>query len=225
MHIFYNPEDNHTLPTEESWHSVKVMRLKAGSKAYVVDGKGAKHLIEITVPHLKKCEYKILETHTQADCAPYTHIALSPTKSMDRIEWFVEKSIEIGVNEISFLLCKNSERKIIKLERLHKISVSAMKQSGRTHLTKINPLIPFKAFVEHNKEELSLIAHLHEKGTALDDVIVQKRNCMLIGPEGDFSKEEVALALANNYKAVSLGNTVLRTETAGIVASYALGRS
>jgi len=223
MHIFYNPEENNILPAEESWHSVKVMRLKEGSKAYVVDGRGSKHLIEITVPHLKKCQYNILETTTYTDTSPYVHIALSPTKSMDRVEWFVEKSIEIGVNEISFLLCKNSERKVLKLERLHKRAVSAMKQCGRTHLPKINELCSLEAFVKNNNEDARLIAHLHDKGTSIQAFKPQTSNCILIGPEGDFSREEVDYALTNHFKPISLGNTVLRTETAGVVAAFALG--
>jgi len=221
MHVFYNPENNTYLPPEESWHSMKVMRLKEGSKAYVVDGKGNKYLIEITEPHLKKCQYKIIEIVTEQE-KKKIHIALSPTKSMDRVEWFVEKSTEIGVSEISFILCKNSERKVIKLERLQKIAVSAMKQSGRTYLPKLNPLTTFQNFIQITNENIKLIAHLHEQGVDINNMKSSKSSCILIGPEGDFTKEEISLALSNDFQAVSLGNTVLRTETAGIVASFAL---
>jgi len=224
LHVFYNPTEVNSLPKEESWHGIKVMRLKAGDKAYVVDGKGNKHLIEITNPHLKKCEYKIISSEFFNKKTTHAHLVLSPTKSMEKVEWFVEKSIEIGIDEISFILCKNSERKILKLERLQKIAVSAMKQSKQTYITKINALIPFKEFIINNKDEGKFIAHLNKKEINIKEIKKKNSNCILIGPEGDFTKEEVEIAFENKYQPISLGENVLRTETAGVICSYELLR-
>lgn len=223
MHTFYNPNNTNILPPEESWHGVKVMRLKSGDRAYVLDGKGNRYLIEITNAHMKKCEYSVIEKETKVESQASIHIAIAPTKNMDRMEWFVEKATEIGVSTISFVLCQNSERKVLKMERLHKIAVSAMKQSGRFTLPQLNELNSIKQFISGCTDELKLIAHLRGETLFIGKRIDTKKNtCLLIGPEGDFSVEEVDLAIEAGFKAISLGENVLRTETAGVTACYTL---
>ncbi len=195
--------------------------MQIGDQLQIIDGNGGIYTCEIIDAHYKRCQVKIVsETQEFQKRDYYIHIAIAPTKNLDRIEWFVEKCIEIGVDEISFLKCQHSERKIIKLDRIEKIAVSAMKQSLKAYLPKLNELITFKEFVSNNTQSSKMIAHLEEseRNSIQSLKHSQADYCILIGPEGDFSPEEIALAYQYNFKPITLGNSRLRTETAGIVA-------
>jgi len=220
MHLFYDPTlikgtTTHTLNEEESKHACKVMRLKEDDSLIILNGKGQEFNAIIVDAHNKHCKIKIIEEKEEIKPKEEIHIALAPTKMMDRLEWFLEKATEIGITEISLILCDNSERKVIKIERLEKILISAMKQSKRLFLPKLNNLIPFKEFISNNKN--GLIAHCYdkEKSTIKDEF--RLNNCpIIIGPEGDFSLDEVKTAIHNGYKTISLGDNRLRTETAAL---------
>lgn len=222
MHIFFDPtlslnSQRFTLSEEESKHACRVLRLKEGDEIGMVNGKGAEFTAVITDANPKKCHVKIISSIEAKPEVDEIHIAIAPTKNIERIEWFIEKATEIGVTEISFLLCSNNERKHIKEERLEKILIAAMKQSKRLYLPKMNGLISFKEFIKKYPE--GLIAHCYEGGKSSISEVFRKTACpVLIGPEGDFSKEEVQLALNSGYKTVTLGENRLRTETAGLYA-------
>ena len=227
MHLFYVPNiaTENILPEEESQHAVKVLRLKSGDEIVLVDGRGGWYRAEITNPHPKRCEFEIKETILEYGKRNYKlHIAIAPTKNIERFEWFLEKATEIGIDEITPLLCQFSERKIIKPERLEKIIVSASKQSLKAYFPILNPLCSFNEFLKNNDATQKFIAHCYEEDkktlqslyTKSSDVII------LIGPEGDFSPKEVEKALKSNYLPVSLGESRLRTETAGVVACHTI---
>ncbi len=219
MHIFFAPTfpEQSSLSEEESKHAFRVLRLKVGNKIEVINGRGSFYTCEITSLDKRTCELTILSEKEDLVRSFYLHIAIAPTKNIDRVEWFVEKCIEFGVDEISFIKSSNSERKIIKLERIKRIAVSAMKQSQRAYFPIINELVTYKEFLPTVEQEHKLIAHLvDEDRQGLKGLPLNSTYCMLIGPEGDFTPEEVGLALANNFKPVTLGNYRLRTETAGI---------
>lgn len=229
MNLFYTPNitpaTSFVLDETESKHAIKVLRLNAGDPIHLVDGKGNFYRAEIIDTHPKKCEVKILEQKTTPTIQPEIHIAIAPTKNTDRMEWFVEKTTEIGVTEITPIICAHSERKVLKLDRIHKRAIAAMKQSLKAHLPKLNEPTPFKEWicsVDFKGEKL--IAHCYEQDQLLLKDIHQKgKNCLiLIGPEGDFSAEELKMALKNGFIPVSLGKSRLRTETAGIVACNTL---
>ncbi len=208
----------YTLSEEESKHIVKVLRLQEGDKIGLINGKGSSFTCLIISAHPKRCRLKILN-HSFTPPPEYDiHIAIAPTKQMERIEWFVEKATEIGVTEISLILCKNTERNKLKIERLTKKAISAIKQSKRLYLPRINPLISFESFV--NKNPNGLIAHCEENLERLHfKDYFQKTKCpILIGPEGDFTEKEIKIALKNGYKAITLGENRLRTETAALYA-------
>lgn len=227
--LFYAPDIEQTnfLPEEESQHAVKVLRLQEGDPVELVDGRGNYYKAEISFAHHKKCEVRILEKIEGYNLLPcHIHIAIAPTKNMDRIEWFAEKVTEIGVGEITPLLCDHSERKVIKIDRLEKILVSAMKQSKKATLPSLNEMCSFKRFVDQFADFTGrkYVAHCYEqdkRSLAIDyeplsDVVV------LIGPEGDFSEEEVRLAMDKGFVPVSLGESRLRTETAGVAACHTI---
>lgn len=223
--IFYTPniENDLHLPEEESQHAVKVLRLEAGDPIELVDGKGNYYEAEIAFPHHKHCQVNVLKKISNFHPQPvHIHIAIAPTKNMDRLEWFAEKVTEIGVGEISLLLCDHSERKVVKTDRLEKILVSAMKQSKKAYLPRLNEMISFKEFVRQPHTEKCFIAHCYEQDKR--ELTKEYRSgqdiLVLIGPEGDFSEEEVRLALENGFIPVSLGESRLRTETAGVVACH-----
>lgn len=228
MEIYYQPNlSNHTtyLPEEESKHCVRVLRRKPGDRIVVVDGKGTKIEAEITDANPKKCGFRILSEHETARKGFIIQIALAPTKSIDRTEWFVEKAVEIGVDSINFYFGKHSERRKINLDRVVKKAIGAMKQSGQAFLPQINTYDSlrellkddstsaqrFIAFVDFENQDH--LMDLAEKGSSI---------IVLIGPEGDFSKDELQLALDSGYSKVSLGNNRLRTETAGLAACHIL---
>lgn len=227
MTLFYTPNISTCpfLPEEESQHCVKVLRLNAGDKIQLIDGVGGFYEAEIINPHHKHCEVKILQkTENFNKHNHYLHIAIAPTKNIERFEWFLEKATEIGIDEITPIICRFSERKIVKPERLEKVIVSAMKQSIKAFLPKLNDVCTFDEFIKENKATQKFIAHCYEGEKELLQNIYEKgsHSLVLIGPEGDFSKEEVELALKNNFTPVSLGNSRLRTETAGIVACHTI---
>jgi 16S rRNA (uracil1498-N3)-methyltransferase len=211
------------LSEEESHHAFRVLRLKQGQNITVIDGKGTSIIAEIIESTKKTLNFKVIDTTFREEVLPKIHIAIAPTKSMDRFEFFLEKVTELGVNEITPLLCKNSERKIVKHERLQKIVMSAVKQSGNLYLPQVNALTYFNEFITQNNNNERFIAHCEDdlsKNQLKDLLVNQKKICILIGPEGDFTKEEINLAKENEFKPVALGHTRLRTETAGIIACH-----
>ncbi len=223
MTIFYVPNlsSGSILPEEESQHAVKVLRLQTGDEIVVVDGVGGYYKARITLPHHKRCSFEIIETIKEYGKRNYNlHIAIAPTKNIERLEWFIEKATEIGIDEITPIICRFSERKVVKEERLEKIIVSAAKQSVKAFFPKLNPLCTFDEFLKTKHAENCYVAHCYEeeKKQFSQELVNQKDILILIGPEGDFSKEEVEKAIQNGFIPVSLGNSRLRTETAGVVA-------
>ncbi|MDX2359783.1 MAG: 16S rRNA (uracil(1498)-N(3))-methyltransferase [Crocinitomicaceae bacterium] len=222
MRLFYDPNiaanaNSHILSEEESKHIVRVLRMNAGDKLVLLNGKGYEFICSITDAHAKRCTIEITEQRQSPAPSSSIHIAVSPTKQMERIEWFVEKATEIGVTEITFLKCDNSERVKLKLDRLERKAISAMKQSHRTYLPKLNDLTSTEEFIKNHPN--GLIAHCYEGEKLSIPNSFSNNDCpILIGPEGDFSETEVELAAKNGYKIVTLGENRLRTETAALYA-------
>ena len=220
MNIFIASINNDIaeLTPEESWHCAKVLRFKAGDEVNLIDGKGDFFKGELYTVHEKKCVARITATlKPQTKRNYYLHLAIAPTKNMDRMEWMVEKAVEIGIDEISFIRCKNSERTVIKEERLIKIAESAVKQSLQAYIPKINPLINFSEAVKL-KSDLKFIAFCEEqqKKHLKEFDLKNKSSVVYIGPEGDFTIDEILLAQNNGIPGITLGNNRLRTETAGL---------
>ena len=223
--MFYCPDILHsfTLSEEESQHAVRVLRLQAGDELELVDGAGGYYKAVISNPHPKHCEFVIKETFTEFGKRDYRlHIAIAPTKNIERLEWFIEKCTEIGIDEITPVICRFSERKIIKPERLEKIIVSAAKQSLKAYFPILNPMCSFRDFIQQTTVSQKFIAHCYEQDKQLLQRVYQKSfdAVILIGPEGDFSPEEVQAAIQHQFQPVSLGSSRLRTETAGIAACH-----
>ncbi len=227
MHIFYTPDirTSHELPEEEAAHALRVLRLQAGDEIMLTDGTGNFYHARISLAAHKRCLVDILETKPQAPLwSGHLHIALAPTKNMDRIEWLAEKATEIGLDELTFLDCRFSERKVVKTERIAKILVSAVKQSLKARIPLLNGMTDFKAFIARPFGGQKFIAHCYPgEKPPLKDVVRQGEDALvLIGPEGDFSEEEVRLAEEAGFTPVSLGPSRLRTETAALVACHIL---
>lgn len=229
MQLFYNPDINESTESfsfdkEESRHIIKVLRKKDSDILYVTNGLGFLFETEITLASDNKCIVQVLSIKKTDEPKFRLHLAVAPTKMNDRFEWFLEKATEIGIQEITPIICDRSERKVINMERFEKIILSAMKQSNETYLPKLNEAISFKEFIKQKNEGLQLIAHCEETDKkSLKDILKPNENVtILIGPEGDFSEKEIALALENKYQPVTLGNTRLRTETAAIVACHSV---
>jgi len=229
MQLFYNSDINRNSDTfsfdkEESKHIVKVLRKKEGDILHVTNGLGFLFTTEIVFASEKKCTVKIVQSELHQPTDFYLHLAVAPTKMNDRFEWFLEKATEIGIHEITPIICDHSERKIIKTERFEKIIESAMKQSLQFYLPKLNEPITFTSFINQNKDGNLCIAHCDETEKRLlkDSIIQKEKYTILIGPEGDFSEKEIKFATDNNYLPVSLGNTRLRTETAAVVACHSI---
>lgn len=228
--IFYTPDykgeaDSCILPEEESQHAVKVLRLKAGEHIHLVNGVGGLFETEILNPHPKRCEVKILNrVYEYGKRNFHLHIAIAPTKMNERMEWFLEKATEIGIDEVTPVICRFSERKELKLQRMEKILISAMKQSVKAYKPKLNEPCDFGQVLEKAEASQKFIAHCYEEEKILlKEAYTQGSDVLiLIGPEGDFSQEEVQAAIAAGYKPVSLGNSRMRTETAGIVACHTI---
>ncbi len=213
------------LNEDESLHCVKVLRYKVGDIIQVIDGKGTRAIGKIEAAHAKQCAVSLTEKEIVKQSRNYQlHIAIAPTKNIERIEWFVEKAVEIGIDEISFIKCKNSERTVVKDERILKVAESAVKQSQQAYIPKINPLVDFKEFIKNTITDVKLIAHCEKnaKQHIKQHIEANKSFTILIGPEGDFTRDEITLALSSSYLPVALGDTRLRTETAGLYACGAL---
>jgi 16S rRNA (uracil1498-N3)-methyltransferase len=224
MHCFYEPNltgESVLLSEEESKHAVRVLRLSTGDKVELLDGKGTRAVAEVSDDHPKRCVLRIVSRNNETTGRNFhLHIAVAPTKNIDRIEWFVEKATEIGVDEITFLNCEHSERDTIKTERIEKVAISAMKQSQQSHLPKINELTSFHKFISDCESEIRLIAHCEdsERKDLRDYSFGNKSAVILIGPEGDFSQEEIQAAIEAKFVPVVMGSTRLRTETAALYA-------
>ncbi|MBR4920603.1 MAG: 16S rRNA (uracil(1498)-N(3))-methyltransferase [Prevotella sp.] len=224
---FYVPDAAHLqeLPSDEASHAVRVLRLGTGDELMLMDGQGCFYRAEVTVASNHHCMYAIQETMPQErPWQGHIHLAIAPTKLIDRIEWMIEKAVEIGIDEITFLDCKFSERKVVKTERLDKIAVSAMKQSRKAWKPVLHEMTSFKDFITADRGSDKYIAHCYEEveRTFLFDELkalaATEDVTILIGPEGDFSMDEVKEALAQGYHSVHLGTSRLRTETAGLAA-------
>ena len=224
---FYVPlaETSNELPEQEAQHAIKVLRLTEGSVIYLMDGEGCFYEAEVTMSSKKRCFYAIRKRLPQQKTwHGYIHLAIAPTKMMERMEWMVEKSVEIGVDEITFLDCQFSERHTLRIERVEKIVVAAMKQSRKPYKTIINGMTPFDNFVAHSPQGRKYIAHCYEEIERKDlfhelqSLDPEESVTVLVGPEGDFSIDEVKLAIDHGFDPISLGNSRLRTETAGMMA-------
>ncbi|MBR5466581.1 MAG: 16S rRNA (uracil(1498)-N(3))-methyltransferase [Bacteroidaceae bacterium] len=229
VRYFYDPDLSGSLPEEEAKHVVRVLRMKEGDIINLMDGRGSFHEAEITTASNHRCLYRILSSCEQTrPWAGKIHLAVAPTKLNDRIEWLAEKATEIGWDRVSFLNCQFSERRNIKTERIEKILVSATKQSHKAWIPQVDEMLSFKDFVKEfgnssgNDDTDRFICHCYEgEKLHLKDVVKKGRNCIvMIGPEGDFSVEEVALAEQYGFKPVTLGTSRLRTETAALVAVH-----
>lgn len=237
IRFFYAPDalTEHVLPADEASHALRVLRLREGDSLNIIDGQG--NLIEATIAEAGKhvCRFNINRVEGMPRPWPCgVHLAVAPTKNIDRMEWLVEKATEIGVDSITFLDCANSERRVIKTERLDKIAVAAMKQSHKYYKPQINDMVSFRDFVKSQESHRSsFIAHCYDDADLLVggskpfllDAIREHAACrqdmlVLVGPEGDFSPDEVRLAISEGYIPVSLGQSRLRTETAGLVAVH-----
>ncbi|MEP0214119.1 MAG: 16S rRNA (uracil(1498)-N(3))-methyltransferase [Cellulophaga sp.] len=225
MQLFYNSTLDNSISQfvfspEESKHIVKVLRKVEGDELYITNGKGYLFTAKIMVADIKKCKAQITSKEKKHRPMHWMHIAVAPTKMNDRFEWFLEKATEIGVDEITPIICDHSERKVLKLERMEKVLQSAMKQSLQTYLPKLNTPVPFSEFVKKEHKDLLFIAHCEEeeKAELKRRVAADKDVTVLIGPEGDFSESEITQAYENGFVPVSLGKNRLRTETAAIVA-------
>lgn len=229
MQLFYNPtitEDTKSFvfDKEESKHIIKVMRKKQGDILFVTNGLGFLFKTEIIIAMDTKCSVQIVSFEKSEPLKYHLHLAVAPTKMNDRYEWFLEKATEMGISEITPIICDHSERKFVKTDRFDKIIQSAMKQSLQYYLPKLNEPIAFKDFMKIKNSGRNFIAHCEETDKkSLKDVLLPNENItIMIGPEGDFSDKEIKIALENNYIPVSLGNTRLRTETAAVVACHSV---
>ena len=231
MQLFYNPNISEnsseiTFDKDESRHIVKVLRMGIGDTLKITNGTGSFFDAEIILATPKQCITKVLKEEEVEPLPYYLHLAVAPTKLNDRYEWFLEKATEIGISEITPIICHHSERKIIKSERYEKILQSAMKQSLKAHLPILNEAISLKNFIKsQNLEEgIRCIAHCEETNKKSLKSVLQrnKKTTILIGPEGDFSSEEINLAIKAGFLPVTLGDTRLRTETAAVVACHSV---
>jgi len=229
MQLFYNSSINENTESfffdkEESKHIIKVLRKKDNDILFVTNGLGYLFKTKITLASDSKCTVKILSAVKSETPQFHLHLAVAPTKMNERFEWFLEKATEIGIHEITPILCDRSERKVINQERFEKIILTAMKQANVLFLPKLNKFKTFKEFMQVKNEGMQLIAHCEETSKkSLKSVLKPNQNVtLLIGPEGDFSEKEIQLATTQNFTAVSLGNTRLRTETAAIVACHSV---
>lgn len=225
MQIFYAPNITTSLelPESEAKHCTQVLRLQEGDTITITDGQGFFYEATLTVASKKKCRVRIDRTIEVEKLYPnHLHIAIAPTKRMERMEWWVEKATEIGIDEISFLNTQFSERRSINLERIEKKVISATKQSLKAHLPKINPMVDFHEFIKQNLKEQKFIAHCYptEKELFKKALHPHTDTVILIGPEGDFSEEEVLMATDKGYIPITLGEARLRTETAALVATH-----
>ncbi len=229
MQLFYNSNidvdtTNFSFDKEESGHIVKVMRRNSGDILMVTNGLGQLFTTEIVLASTSKCMMKVNAVETIKSSDYKLHLAVAPTKMNERYEWFLEKATEIGISEITPIICERSERKIVKNERFDKIILSSMKQSASCYLPKINEPILLKDFLQIAFEGQKFIAHCEDSQKILlkNAADLKTNTLILIGPEGDFTENEIVEAKENNFRAISLGNSRLRTETAAVVACHTL---
>ena len=229
MQLFYNPlisetEKSFVFDKEESKHIIKVLRKKERDILFVTNGLGSLFKTEIVLASDSKCTVTILSLEKQEPSKYHLHLAVAPTKMNERYEWFLEKATEIGIQEITPIICEHSERKIIKTDRFQKIIESAVKQSLHFYIPKLNEPISFRDFLKKEFNGQKFIAHCEEtdKKTLKSQIKKENEILILIGPEGDFSVKEIQMALDNKFIPVSLGSTRLRTETAAIVACHSV---
>lgn len=229
MQLFYNPnifEDTELVvfDKEESKHIIKVLRKSVGDVLEITNGNGWLFKASITQANIKNCQATIIEKEEKSKRNFHIHLAVAPTKLNDRFEWFLEKSTELGINEITPIICDHSERKVIKHERYNKIIQAAMKQSLQCYLPKLNHLTTFNDFLKTNHNGQKFIAHCDngKKLSLKNELKVNQDVIILIGPEGDFSVKEIEMALNSNFIPVTLGETRLRTETAAVVACHSV---
>lgn len=225
MQLFYSAQisgKHLVLSEEEAAHASRVLRLKENDVFHATDGLGNFFKCRITLVGKKEIMSEIMETVRGTDVPSQLHIAIAPTKNIDRFEWFLEKSTEFGIGEITPIICDRSERKEVRIDRLEKIIFSAMKQSLKTHLPKLNEAVRLKDFLTHTQVANKFIAHCveEEKKELFALMNSAQKTVVLIGPEGDFSPNEIQLALSSGYVPVSLGNSRLRTETAGVAVAH-----
>ena len=227
IRFFFVPdaESQSELPSDEAMHAMRVLRLKGGDEMMLMDGDGCFFKAEVTIASTHHCYYQIQEKMPQErQWKGKVHLAVAPTKMVDRVEWMLEKAVEIGVDEVSFLNCQFSERRLLKIQRLGKIVISAVKQSHKAWKPVIREMEPLSHFIESPREGAKFIAHCYEEipRTYLYDELRQldadEDATVMIGPEGDFSIDEVEAAIQQGYKSVHLGKSRLRTETAGLSA-------
>ncbi len=225
MQLFFDVNfsaENPILNTEESKHCVRVLRHTIGDEISILNGSGAIFTAKIIDANPKACKLSIIDSKIDEERPFNIHMVVAPTKNIDRFEWFLEKATEIGIEQITPIICDHSERKVIKPERLEKVLISATKQSLKSFKPVLNPLIKFKEFIkdQQNTSYNKFIAHCYDTNkTLLKECYKENTNAIiLIGPEGDFSEEEVKLATANNFHEISLGKARLRTETAALMA-------
>ena len=227
VRFFYVPDaaQVNELPADEAMHAMRVLRLKGGDELFLMDGVGNFYRAQVTIAATHHCYYEILEVLPQErQWKGHFHLAIAPTKMMDRIEWMVEKATEVGVDEISFLNCAFSERRVVKNPRIEKIIVSAMKQSHKAWKPVLNEMSTFAHFIEQPRSGVNYIAHCYDeipRVNLFDELRKtpdETEMTVLIGPEGDFSIDEVRQAVDHGYQSVSLGTSRLRTETAGLSA-------
>jgi 16S rRNA (uracil1498-N3)-methyltransferase len=211
-----------TLGTEESFHCIKVMRKKSGDTLHLTDGKGHLYTGTIFTEDIRSCKILLNSVETGFNARNFKlHLAVAPTKNIARFEWFLEKATEIGVDEITPLICEHSERVQLRIDRLQKIILSAAKQSVKTFLPVLHEPVKFDTFIKMNLPPAKFVAYVEEKQPVHLKTLYKLGDCVvLIGPEGDFSKKEMELALLNGFSAVSLGPSRLRTETAAVVACH-----
>lgn len=230
MQLFYSPNinedsDQFTFEKIESRHIVKVLRKVEGDTLFITNGENAVFTAQILIASDKKCIAKIItKEKKQKSWDYYLHVAIAPTKNNDRLEWFLEKATEIGIDEITPIICKHSERKVIKKERFEKVIISAMKQSLKFNLPKLNDATSFTNFISQNHEGDLFIAHCEEsdKKTFKENLTPKENITILIGPEGDFSNNEINIALSKKFIPITFGENRLRTETAGVVAAQSV---
>jgi len=227
MNTFFGIIQNNAaiLNEDESLHCVKVLRHKVGDTIQVIDGKGTRAIGRIEAAHAKQCAVSLSNKETVAKTRSYNLcVAVAPTKNIERTEWFTEKAVEIGVDRIVPIRCKNSERTVVKEERLRKVAESAVKQSQQAYLPEITALTDFREFIKQATADVKLVAHCEKdlKKHIREYAATGTSYCVLIGPEGDFTADEIRQALEAGFKPVSLGDTRLRTETAALYAVAAL---
>ena len=211
------------MPMDEALHALRVLRIKSGDEMFLMDGVGNFYRAEVTLAATKRCMYEVKEVMPQQPAwRGHVHLAIAPTKMMDRIEWMVEKATEIGFDEVAFLDCRFSERKTLRTDRIDRIVVSAMKQSHKARKPEVRELQSFHDFILAPREGRKFIAHCYDEIPRTDffDVLKtidsEETVTFLVGPEGDFSIDEVRMAIDNGYEPISLGRCRLRTETAGL---------